>query len=77
MMFTSALFVTGILGGFHCLGWHSYFPSYVEHLLWRVSALVVTLFSITITLLPTTLQTIFGKFAVGITFNLLIMKHDA
>ena len=37
------LLVPGLFGAIHCLGWNSHFPSHVEQLLWRISALVVTL----------------------------------
>ena len=34
--------IGGTFGAIHCLAWNSAFPTHVEHLLWRVSALVVT-----------------------------------
>jgi hypothetical protein len=37
-----AVLISGIFGAIHRLAWHSYFPSYVELLLWRISALIVT-----------------------------------
>ena len=36
--------IGGIFGAIHCLAWNSTFPTNAEHLLWRVSALVVTAF---------------------------------
>jgi len=36
--------IGGLFGTIHCLAWNSIFPTPVEHLLWRVSALVVTTF---------------------------------
>ena len=34
--------VGGIFGAVHCLAWNSPFPTSIEHILWRVSALLVT-----------------------------------
>jgi hypothetical protein len=36
--------IGGMFGAIHCLAWNSTFPTRVEHLLWQVSALVVTAF---------------------------------
>jgi len=36
--------IGGMFGAIHCLAWNSTFPTPVEHLLWRVSALVVAAF---------------------------------
>ena len=36
--------IGGMFGAIHCLAWFSTFPTPVERLLWRVSALVVTAF---------------------------------
>jgi hypothetical protein len=35
------MFATAIYGGLHALCWHAHFPSHVERLLWRVSALFI------------------------------------
>jgi hypothetical protein len=35
------MFPTAIYGGLHALCWHTHFPSHVERLLWRVSALFI------------------------------------
>ena len=39
---TFILLVAGTFGAIHCLGWNSHFLSHVEQILWRVSALIVT-----------------------------------
>ena len=36
--------IGGVFGAVHCLAWNSTFPTRVEHLLWRISASVVTAF---------------------------------
>jgi len=44
--------VPGIpFGGIHCLGWNSHFSSHVKQLLWRISALLVTVLPILISAL--------------------------
>ena len=35
--------VGGMFGAVHCLAWNSTFPTPIEHTLWRVSALLVTI----------------------------------
>jgi hypothetical protein len=44
MVFTCFSIIGGMFGATHCLAWNSIFPTHVEHLLWRVSASVVTAF---------------------------------
>ena len=34
--------IGGAFGAVHCLAWNSVFPSRIEHIFWRVSALIVT-----------------------------------
>ena len=36
-----AILILGTFGAIHCLGWYSHFPSHIEQVLWRVSALIV------------------------------------
>jgi len=38
--------IGGMFGAIHCLAWNSTFPTRVEHLLWRVSALLITAFPV-------------------------------
>lgn len=43
-MNTFTLLITGTFGAIHCLAWNLHFPSRVEQILWRVSALTVTVY---------------------------------
>lgn len=38
----TSLAVAIIFGGIHCTGWHYKFPSYVEQVLWRIGAVLVS-----------------------------------
>ena len=40
-MFT-AMLISTVFGGLHCVAWSFEFPSYIERLLWRIASIVIT-----------------------------------
>ena len=40
-LFVSSAVAGALFGAIHCLAWHFVFPTHVEHLIWRVSSLIV------------------------------------
>jgi hypothetical protein len=66
-----------VFGGIHCAAWHFQFPSYIEQLLWKISAISVTGGPILIGLFFTLITNTTSSWAktlgfVGFTFVLIL-----
>ena len=52
-----AILMALVFGGIHCVAWSFTFPSYIEHLLWKISSVAIT--GIPLVFTVTTLSTVF------------------
>lgn len=64
-------FVAAIFGGVHCLAWSTTFPSDLEELMWKLSALIVTFFPALLLPLFITIEDDFRPELMGITISVL------
>jgi hypothetical protein len=58
----TAILLTMVFGGIHCIGWRFHFPSHAEQLLWRISSVAITAVPLAFTCT--------APFVYGITYNI-------